>query len=245
MHKKAVFTLCALLCLITLNACQPSYLTKMNNIRDMLFSELSQDIEQANFHLGDPAFIRIFKEEAALELWLKPKNSMRFQLFKTYPICAYSGLLGPKFAEGDKQSPEGFYDITEERLWPGSQYHLAMNIGFPNAYDQAHGRYGTNLMIHGDCKSEGCYAMTDKQIEKIYLIVEQAFKSGQVTVPVHIFPFRMTERNMKRWSKYEWSTFWQNLKQGYDLFEINRIPPETAVRNKRYIFPNYYVPRSH
>lgn len=228
---------------LTINACTPRYLQKMNWIRDARLSALNADTKAANFRLGAPTFIRIFKNENILEVWIQETNTHTYALYKTYPICAYSGLLGPKFKEGDHQAPEGFYDITEERLWPGSQYHLAMNIGFPNAYDKAHRRTGSNIMIHGDCKSEGCFAMTDDVIEDIYLIAEQALESGQNNIPVHIFPFRMTSENMALWNDYEWSPFWRNLKQGYDLFEINRIPPNISVNAKRYSFPNLHIPR--
>ncbi len=238
LHIFLLFTLS-----LSLVSCQSAYLEKIKNIRQIHLANIYQKMTEANYAPGAPAYIRIFKEENTLELWLKSNKTNRYTLFKSYPVCAYSGLLGPKFSEGDKQSPEGFYDITKDRLWPGSQYHLAMNIGFPNEYDKAHGRYGTNLMIHGDCKSKGCYAMTDDVIEEIYLIAEQALEGGQPAVPVHIFPFRMNNENMKQWAGYEWSPFWRNLKQGYDLFEINKIPPYVSVKHKRYIFPDYYVPR--
>lgn len=237
-----------LLLLVTVltTACAPhyDYTRKMNNIRNMMMTQLHYDVESAHFQIGTPAFIRVFKNENVLELWLKGTGKSRFYLYKTYPICAYSGLLGPKFREGDHQAPEGFYDITEERLWPGSKYHLAMNIGYPNKFDKIHRRTGSNIMIHGDCKSEGCFAMTDKVIEEIYILVEAALENGQDSVPVHVFPFRMTPENMAKWERYEWGPFWRNLKQGYDLFEINRIPPNVSVKNGRYSFPNYYIPRS-
>lgn len=232
-----------LIALLFLTGCQPAHITKINNIRERQIGSIEKEISAAGFRLGAQAYIRIFKEEAILETWLQNLETGRYELFKTYPVCTFSGLLGPKFQEGDKQSPEGFYDVVEDRLWPGSKYHLAMNIGFPNEYDQYHGRNGSYLMIHGGCESEGCYAMTDEVIEKVYLIVEQAIKNGQESVPVHIFPFRMTKKNMALWNNYEWTPFWKNLKQGYDLFEINRIPPHPTVRDGKYAFYDYYVPR--
>ena len=144
-----------------------------------------------------PIFIRIFKEESELEIW-KLKSDGRFYHFKTYPICNWSGEIGPKLKEGDRQAPEGFYSVSREQMNPNSKYHLAMNLGFPNAYDKAHGRTGEFLMIHGKCKSAGCYAMTDALMEEIYAIARNSFLGGNDTFEVHAFPFRMTEANMAR-----------------------------------------------
>ncbi|MEM7679782.1 MAG: murein L,D-transpeptidase family protein [Pseudomonadota bacterium] len=236
---RRAFLLLSFLCI----SCQPGHLAKINSIRDLKLAELNYQVESAHFRLGSPTFIRVFKDENILEVWMQATGKDTYALYKTYPICAYSGLLGPKHTEGDNQAPEGFYDITEERLWPGSKYHLAMNIGYPNAYDKAHRRTGSNIMIHGACKSEGCFAMTDSVIEEIYLLVEQSILSGQDSVPVHVFPFRMTTQNMAEFEGEIWNSFWRNLKQGYDLFEINKIPPNIKVKNKRYAFPNFYIPR--
>lgn len=218
-----------------------SYLAKMDKIRDKQVPKVEKQMAAAHFELGAPVYLRLFKQEGTLEAWLRDPNTGLYNLFKSYPICTYSGYLGPKLREGDHQAPEGFYDITEDRLWPGSQYHLAMNIGFPNEYDVAHGRTGSYLMIHGGCESEGCYAMTDKSIEEIYVLTEQALLAGAPSVPVHIFPFRMTHQNMVQYMNEPWTPFWLNLKQGYDLFERNYVPPTVKVRNGRYIYMDYYT----
>lgn len=199
-------------------------------------NRLSGEMKNNQVYVGDPVFIRIFKEENILELWMKPQNSYRYTLVKTYPICKWSGALGPKFKEGDHQAPEGFYATDLENLNPKSKYHLSFNIGFPNAYDRAHNRTGSFLMIHGDCVSEGCYAMTDSKIEEIYVLVERALRAGQTEVPIHVFPFRMeTNRIMHEISSPHFD-FWMNLKTGYDYFEKNHIPPLWTVTNKQYDF---------
>jgi murein L,D-transpeptidase YafK len=144
--------------------------------------------------------------------------------------------LGPKQKKGDWQSPEGFYFVRGSQLNPFSQFHLAFNLGYPNRYDRAHGRTGSALMVHGDCVSAGCFAMTDEQIDEIYTLAEAALKNGQPYFKVHIFPFRMTAENMKKHRNSPWLAFWDNLKEGYDLFEKYHYPPETSVRNKRYVF---------
>ena len=181
-----------------------------------------------------PIFVRIFKKEAQLEIW-KAKDDGRYYHFKTYPICNFSGELGPKIATGDKQSPEGFYTVTPGQMNPNSQFHLSFNLGFPNAYDKVNGRTGSALMVHGDCRSAGCYAMTDALIEEIYALARESFQGGQTKFHVHAFPFRMTEENMRRHRDSKWYGFWKTLKQGYDDFELARVPPSVAVCSRQYL----------
>ena len=181
---------------------------------------------------GAPVFIRIFKQESELELWAEGGNE--YVLVKRYPICKWSGKLGPKLKEGDLQSPEGFYGVTPDRLNPNSRFHLSFNVGFPNEYDKAHGRTGSFLMVHGNCVSIGCYAMTDPGIEEIYGTVEAALTAGQPSVQVHIFPFKMTAKNLRAHENSKWIGFWRNLKQGYDAFEMRRRPPKITVDGRLY-----------
>ena len=181
-----------------------------------------------------PILIRIFKVESELEVW-KQKDDGHFHHFKTYPICAYSGGLGPKLKEGDRQAPEGFYLVDKDLMNPKSKYYLAFNMGFPNAYDRALGRTGSNLMVHGDCTSSGCYAMTDAVMEEIYVLAREAFAGGQENFQVHAFPFRMTKANLKAQKEHEWYEFWRNLKEGYDYFETARLEPKLAVCGNRYV----------
>ncbi len=184
-------------------------------------------------HPGDRLFIRILKAEDKLELWSSAGNRP-YDLYKTWTICAWSGGLGPKRKEGDGKSPEGFYATNKGLLNPRSRYHLAFNIGYPNAFDRANGYTGSFIMVHGNCVSAGCYAMTDSDIEEIYALVAQALNSGQKSVPVHIFPFAMTAENMRRATKWPDYAFWQSLKPGYDYFEKNHRLPIVNVENRRY-----------
>ena len=183
---------------------------------------------------GASIFMRIFKLEFELELWMLRDG--RFHRFATYPICLWSGHLGPKHKEGDRQSPEGFYTVDSTALNPASKYHRSFNLGFPNTFDRAHGRTGSLLMVHGGCASIGCYAMTDGVIEEIWALVTAALKSGQERFQVQVFPFRMTERNMALHARSSDASFWQQLKQGYDLFEDSRLPPRVSVCQDRYVF---------
>jgi murein L,D-transpeptidase YafK len=183
---------------------------------------------------GAPIFVRIFKEESELEVW-KARDDGRFYHFKTYPICNWSGNVGPKTALGDKQAPEGFYRVSDTQMNPNSQYYLAFNLGYPNAYDRSLQRTGDALMVHGKCKSVGCYAMTDALMEEIYSLAREALKGGQTSFEVHAFPFRMTEANMVRYQGNPNVPFWKTLKQGYDFFEKYRLPPTVAVCEKRYV----------
>ncbi len=181
-----------------------------------------------------PMYIRIFKEESELEVW-KKRSDGRFYHLKTYPICNWSGGLGPKVKQGDKQAPEGFYKVARNQMNPNSQFYLAFNLGYPNAYDKANRRTGDALMVHGKCKSAGCYAMTDALIEEIYALARESYIGGQDAIEVHAMPFRMTDTNMARHAKNQWFGFWQTLKQGYDHFEQTRLPAEVAVCQRQYV----------
>lgn len=196
--------------------------------------KLINEMQKKGHYLGDPVFIRIFKKEKQLEVWLR--NGLTYDYFKTFSICYNSGKLGPKLREGDKQSPEGFYMVGARQLNPNSDYHLSFNLGFPNKYDKSHKRTGSLLMIHGRCSSAGCYAMTDFRMDEIYAIVESAIIAGQHQIPVHIFPFKMTKKNMVRYKNSKWIAFWENLKEGYDYFEGHLAPPLVTVQDKRYQF---------
>ncbi len=187
-----------------------------------------------------PIFVRIFKQESELEVW-KARDDGRFYHFKTYPICNWSGDLGPKIRQGDKQAPEGFYKVTANQMNPNSSFHVAFNLGYPNAYDKVNGRTGNFLMVHGKCRSAGCYAMTDGLVEEIYALARESFRGGQQDFEVHAYPFRMTDANMQRHRKHKWYRFWRTLKRGYDHFELHRIPPTVAVCERRYVV-NVHLP---
>jgi murein L,D-transpeptidase YafK len=182
-----------------------------------------------------PILVRIFKEESELEVW-KQDAEGKFALLKTYPICRWSGELGPKIKEGDRQAPEGFYTITPGQMNPNSSYYLAFNLGFPNAYDKANDRTGAFLMVHGDCSSAGCYAMTDEQIQEIYALGRDSFLGGQKSFQVQAYPFRMTPLNMARHRNSPYMAFWRMIKEGNDHFEATRAEPHVDVCDKHYVF---------
>ncbi|WP_197410820.1 L,D-transpeptidase family protein [Devosia epidermidihirudinis] len=184
---------------------------------------------------GEAMVIRIFKEEKTLEVW-KRTSAGQYKMFKTYEICAFSGNLGPKIKEGDRQSPEGFYTITPGLMNPKSNYYLAFNTGFPNKFDRSWGRTGSDLMVHGDCSSRGCYAMTDEGIAEIYALARETFQGGNKSFQLQIFPFRMTPAKMASNASSEHLNFWKNIKQGNDLFEVTKSPPAWDVCERRYIF---------
>lgn len=196
---------------------------------------LLAEMEKKNMDKNSPLLVRIFKQESELEVWKKDRTG-RYALLKTYPICKWSGDLGPKIREGDRQAPEGFYNITPAQMNPNSQYYLAFNMGYPNAFDRAHGRTGAHLMVHGDCSSRGCYAMTDEQISEIFAMGREAFFGGQQSFQVQAYPFRMTPANMAKHRNNPNMPFWKMLKQGYDHFEVTRLEPKVDVCEKRYVF---------
>lgn len=183
--------------------------------------------------ISSPIFMRIYKKESELEIW-KQKDDGLFYKFKSYPICNWSGKLGPKIKQGDKQAPEGFYRVYKGQMNPNSKFHLSFNLGYPNAFDRSYRRTGANLMVHGDCRSAGCYAMTDALVEEIYALAREAFKGGQQFFDVHAYPFRMSNKNIEEYKGHRWINFWQKLKRGSDEFELTRTPPIIRVCERSY-----------
>jgi len=192
-------------------------------------------IAQKEMVPSSPILVRIFKKESELEVW-KARADGNYDLLKTYPICRWSGELGPKVKVGDRQAPEGFYTITPGQMNPNSSYYLSFNLGFPNSFDKAYGRTGEFLMVHGDCSSAGCYAMTDEQISEIFSLARESFAGGQRSFQVQAYPFRMTAKNLARYRNNPNMAFWRNLKQGSDHFEVTRREPKVNVCNRRYVF---------
>ncbi len=198
-------------------------------------SRLYADLGAAGFAMGDPVHIRILKREKRLEVYLQ-RPAGRFERFRSYDICMFSGELGPKLKEGDRQAPEGFYRVSKQQLNPNSRHHLAFNLGYPNAYDVQLGRTGSALMVHGGCSSIGCYAITDESVDEVYAMVEAALERGQAAVDVHVFPFALTATALAEHGGHTWLDFWRNLQDGYDLFEAEGVPPKVAACRGAYVF---------
>jgi murein L,D-transpeptidase YafK len=197
--------------------------------------KLVADMTAKDMDLQSPILVRLFKQEAELEIW-KQDRSGRFALLKTYPICRWSGDLGPKVKEGDRQAPEGFYSISPAQMNPQSAYYLSFNTGYPNAFDKALGRTGSQLMVHGDCSSRGCYAMTDEQIAEIYSLGRESFFGGQKSFQLQAYPFRMTPANMARHRNNPNMPFWKMIKEGNDHFEVTKQEPKVDFCEKKYVF---------
>jgi murein L,D-transpeptidase YafK len=197
-------------------------------------AKLKERLAAHNVRLGAPIFMRVFKQEFELELWMLRDG--RFHHFATYPICSWSGNLGPKYREGDRQSPEGFYTVAKSSLNPNSRWRRSFNLGFPNRFDRAHGRTGSFLMVHGGCSSVGCYAMTDPVIDEIWAIVTAALNNGQKRFQVQAFPFRMSDKALAQHSEHPNFEFWSSLKDGFDHFEEAWMPPRVSVCNSTYQF---------
>ena len=196
---------------------------------------------EKDMDLNSPILVRLFKEEAELEVW-KQDRSGRFALLKTYPICRWSGDLGPKVREGDRQAPEGFYSISPAQMNANSAYYLSFNTGFPNAFDRALGRSGSELMVHGDCSSRGCYAMTDEQIAEIYALGRESFFGGQRAFQFQAYPFHMTPVNMARHRNNPNMPFWRMIKEGNDHFEVTKQEPKVDFCEKKYVFDAVKAP---
>jgi murein L,D-transpeptidase YafK len=227
----------AILAAVALAGCDPESTIATPTLRSLqpLSPQMITEIEKRNMSKESPILVRIFKEESELEVW-KEDQSGRMALLKTYPICRWSGDLGPKIRQGDRQAPEGFYTITPSLMNPNSNYYLSINLGYPNAYDRSNDRTGSFLMIHGDCSSAGCYAMTDEQIAEIYALARESFFGGQSSFQIQAFPFRMTPQNMARHRNSPHLAFWKMLKTGYDHFEVTRQEPKVDVCERRYVF---------
>lgn len=219
-----------------LSGCQQSSnLPQIGKATQELPKKLQDKMAAKNMEKYSPILVRVFKEESVVEIW-KQTRTGKYDLISTYNICKWSGKLGPKYMEGDRQAPEGFYTIRPSQMNPNSNYYLAFNIGFPNAYDQVNGRTGQHLMVHGACSSSGCYSMSDENIAQIYAFGRDSFKGGQREFQLEAFPFRMTAENMARYRNDPNYKFWTMLKEGYDIFEVTKRPPKVDVCEKRYVF---------
>ncbi len=205
--------------------------------------ELLSLFRQKNMPKHSPILVRIFKEEAEIEVW-KQDTTGHFQILKTYPICRWSGDLGPKLHEGDRQAPEGFYTITPGLMNPNSNFYLAINTGFPNSFDKANNRDGSFLMIHGNCLSIGCYAMTDEQIGEIYSLARDSLLGARRSFQIQAYPFRLTPANLARHRTNPSLAFWKMLKIGNDHFEATHLEPKVDVCNRLYVFDAQPPPNS-
>lgn len=187
-------------------------------------------------------FIRIFKEEAQLEVWVKSNKNPAYQLYQTYPICASSGTLGPKRCQGDYQVPEGFYHVSVFN--PYSNFYVSLGVSYPNASDNIFGcsrDKGGAIMIHGNCVTIGCIPITDDKIQEVYVMAVEAKNAGQQNIPIHIFPARISTEKLaaikKQYPDKIVQTFWDNLKEGYDKFETSKLVPDVTIDAKgKYLF---------
>ncbi|MBI1648628.1 murein L,D-transpeptidase [Hyphomicrobium sulfonivorans] len=251
--KRAALTVCAAVAILGPSGTAPAYSLDMTDI-DKLRTErkranksgklplpgtpdlnrLDERLSEAKITPDTPLFFRFFKAESEMEIWAGDENG-NYSLFATYPICYWSGKLGPKLKEGDKQAPEGFYTINLEQSYhKGPRWPRSLNLGYPNPFDKINLRSGSYILIHGGCSSVGCFAMTNASSKEIHKLATQALEGGQSHIPVHVFPFRMTEENFAKYDAPKWQGFWRNLKEGYDLFERTKRPPRVSVCGLRY-----------
>jgi murein L,D-transpeptidase YafK len=240
---RAVITSVALAAGVLLAGCNSDEISLANNAKanQPVPAKLVAEMAAKDMDLQSPMLVRLFKQEAELEVW-KQDRSGRFALLKTYPICRWSGDLGPKVREGDRQAPEGFYSISPGQMNPQSAYYLSFNTGYPNAYDRSLGHTGSELMVHGDCSSRGCYAMTDEQIAEIYSLGRESFFGGQKSFQFQAYPFKMTPVNMAKHRNNPNMPFWKMIKEGYDHFEVTRQEPKVDFCEKKYVFDAVKTP---
>src|SRR5271169_6798606 len=243
--SRALIASAALAASVLLAGCDTDEISLATNAKanQPVSPKLIAAMVEKDMDLQSPILVRLFKEEAELEVW-KQDRSGRFALLKTYPICRWSGDLGPKVREGDRQAPEGFYSITPAQMNANSAYYLSFNTGFPNAFDRALGRTGSELMVHGDCSSRGCYAMTDEQIAEIYSLGRESCFGGQKAFQFQAYPFHMTAVNMARHRNNPNMAFWRMIKEGNDHFEVTKHEPKVDVCDRHYVFDAAPPPKS-
>ena len=242
---RALITSAALAAGVLLAGCNTDEVSLANNAKanQPVPPKLLAAMTEKDMDLQSPILIRLFKEEAELEVW-KQDRSGHFALLKTYPICRWSGDLGPKVREGDRQAPEGFYSISPAQMNPQSAYYLSFNTGFPNAFDKSLGRTGSELMVHGDCSSRGCYAMTDEQIVEIYSLGRESFFGGQRAFQFQAYPFKMTAMNLAKHRNNPNMPFWRMIKEGNDHFEVTKQEPKVDFCEKKYVFDAVKAPNA-
>jgi len=187
----------------------------------------------------EQVYIRSFKFDRQVEVWVKGNEEDPFKLFKTYRMCMQSGTIGPKRMEGDYQMPEGFYYINEFK--PNSNFHLALGLNYPNASDKvlsdAH-RPGGDIYIHGGCVSTGCIAISDKPIEELYILTYHAKEKGHEFIPVHVFPVKYSIKKSFEYlaqatkENQSLQKFAISLKAAFDKFEEKKVLPVILVNKK-------------
>lgn len=229
--KKIVF---AAGLMAALSSCAPNSYRKDRDLAAIPVKTLAL-MSEKGMEARSPILMRSFKKESELEVWKRGRDG-KYALLKTYPVCRWSGQLGPKTREGDRQAPEGFYEVTPTSMNPRSSLFLSFNIGYPNALDRSLDRTGSHLMVHGACSSQGCFAMTDEAMSEIYALAREAFASGQRSIQFQSYPFRMTAENMTKHRADEHRVFWKNLKEGSDIFEVSGEEPRWTVLVRRYSF---------
>ena len=223
--------------LLGLSACSQRHVEPIKFLdRSRIEADLRKKLAAKGLTYGTPVHLMAFKESKELEIWLEEDGGHKFRHFATLPICAFSGDLGPKLREGDRQTPEGFYNLRHEFLHPSSAYHLAIDIGFPNSLDRSLGRTGSLIELHGACQSIGCYAMGNSGIEEIYLLVEQSFMRGVRRATFAAYPFRPTPERLAAERDHIWFEFWENIAGSYTKFMDLRRPPHFIPLRGRYLF---------
>lgn len=183
--------------------------------------------------------INAYKSEGKLEVWLKANTDKNYKLFRTYDFCAHSGTLGPKVIEGDGQTPEGFYYINVFN--PMSNFHLSLGVNYPNSVDKARTgkdrKTGGDIYIHGNCVTIGCIPLTDEKIKEVYILGVEARNAGQENIPVNIYPFKMTDGNLNKYSAQfpAQAGFWKSLQPGYLAFEKNKSQAKVSEVKGNYV----------
>ncbi len=226
--------------LIAQNTSGPRFSVKNTEVVGKLEDSLKRQFEKQKLAWPPQAiYLRSFKYDRQLEVWVKSTAKEGYKLFKTYKVCQQSGSTGPKRVEGDYQVPEGFYYINEFN--PNSNYHLALGLNYPNASDRIladANRPGSAIYIHGNCVSTGCIPITDAPIEELYFLANNVRNQGQEFIPVHVFPVKYNVKSSKDFldvamkDNVGLQQFNKNIKEVFDYFEYKKELPIIMVNKK-------------
>ncbi len=234
LEMKGVFLFTILYCMTILATAQTDFkeqqftFDRVKTAYKEKWTTLKNELKTEGIGMTFQLHLVAYKHEGRLEVWAKGVIQKKYSLFKIYTFCQHSGVLGPKLKEGDLQTPEGFYQITAFN--PKSNFYLSLGINYPNAADLLRcdrEKPGSDIYIHGNCATVGCIPITDDKIKELYVLAIEARDKGQLEIPVHIFPFKMTSENMNKFTAQfpQHKSFWATLKVKHDLFNKNKLVP--------------------
>ncbi len=213
---------------------EPPVTARTREIELRVRPRLARGLASAGARLGAPLYIRVLKEGGEVEVWAAGRDGAYIR-FQTYRLCGAAQALGPRRRIGDQQAPEGFYLLTPGRMDASARAYLSLALNYPNGLDTARRWTGAPAAFAGRCAAAAGLGLTDPAVEELWALASAAFRAGQRAIPVHIFPFALTSRALRRPAPETLTRFWAELEPAWRLFEAERKPPATGVRGGRYV----------